>query len=101
MCRASPLLELTENPPYSQVKCQTSLSSPRGTRVLYKGSGNTLSLVFGWCWAFWLSFNNNKRLKEKHLLLYSKVLSRNFEGFNLDYKPGTHLTEDEQGIMRT
>lgn len=61
MCRARPVLELTENPLYSQVKYQTSLSSPRGTFVLYRGSGNTLSLVFGCGWAFWLSFNNNNK----------------------------------------
>lgn len=30
-------------------------------------------------------------LKQKYPLLYSKLLSRNLEGFNLDSQPGTHL----------
>lgn len=94
MCRASPFLELTANPLYSQVKYQTSLFSPRDFCALQRIWEHLVSCV--WLLLGFLAFLQQQQqticLEEKHLLLYSKILSRNLEGFRLDSKPGNHLT---------
>lgn len=62
--------------------------------MLYKASGNTLSLVFGCCWLFGFpsTITTKDLFKGKKFPLYSQVLSRNLGGFSLDSHIGTPLT---------